>query len=119
MQTRLLAVIAATAIVTAVSIPAPLAQAQGASRTVWAVTMDGRSVEGKLSLESLSIAVNGAQRKVALRELRSFHSADAASPEEAARILADSINFTRLGQMAVRGEKMPSMEQTAMVMPAH
>lgn len=41
------------------------------------------------------------------------------APEEAARILADSINFTRLGQMAVRGEKMPSMQQTAMVMPAH
>ena len=35
------------------------------------------------------------------------------APEEAARILGESINFTRLGQMAVRGEKPP---QTAMAM---
>jgi nitrite reductase (cytochrome c-552) len=41
------------------------------------------------------------------------------APEEAARILGESINFSRLGQMAVRGEQLPSMQQTAMVAPSH
>ncbi len=43
------------------------------------------------------------------------------APQEAARILADSINFSRLGQMAVRGETIPSPspQQVAKVIPAH
>ncbi len=45
------------------------------------------------------------------------------APQEAARILADSINFSRLGQMAVRGETIPSPspspQQVAMVISSH
>ncbi|HEY8559368.1 MAG TPA: ammonia-forming cytochrome c nitrite reductase subunit c552 [Pyrinomonadaceae bacterium] len=41
------------------------------------------------------------------------------APEEAARILVESINFTRLGQMALRGEKIPPAAQTALVVAAH
>jgi nitrite reductase (cytochrome c-552) len=40
------------------------------------------------------------------------------APEEAARILAESINFTRQGQMALRGEK-PAENQQVAVMPNH
>jgi nitrite reductase (cytochrome c-552) len=43
------------------------------------------------------------------------------APEEAARVLGDSINFSRLGQLAVRGEQTPSMQpqQTAKVVQSH
>lgn len=41
------------------------------------------------------------------------------APEEAARILGESINFTRLGQMALRGEQLPQPQQTPMATPAH
>lgn len=41
------------------------------------------------------------------------------APEEAARILGESINFTRLGQMALRGEVIPPPNQTAMVISSH
>lgn len=41
------------------------------------------------------------------------------APEEAARILGESINFTRLGQMALRGEQIPPPTQTAMIVPSH
>jgi nitrite reductase (cytochrome c-552) len=41
------------------------------------------------------------------------------APQEAVRILGESINFTRLGQMALRGEKIPPPTQTAMVVSAH
>ncbi len=41
------------------------------------------------------------------------------APQEATRILGESINFTRLGQMALRGEKIPSAQQTAMIITSH
>jgi nitrite reductase (cytochrome c-552) len=41
------------------------------------------------------------------------------APEEAARILGESINFTRLGQMSLRGEIAPPAAQTAMIVAAH
>jgi len=41
------------------------------------------------------------------------------APEEAARILGESINFTRLGQMSLRGEPIPPPTQTAAVIPSH
>ena len=41
------------------------------------------------------------------------------APEEAARILGESINFTRLGQMALRGETVPPAQQTAMIVSSH
>lgn len=41
------------------------------------------------------------------------------APEEAARILGESINFTRLGQMSLRGEQIPPPTQTAAVIPSH
>lgn len=41
------------------------------------------------------------------------------APEEAARILGESINFTRLGQMSLRGEQIPPPPQTAMNIPSH
>lgn len=41
------------------------------------------------------------------------------APEEAARILGESINFTRLGQLALRGETIPPPNQTAMVISSH
>jgi nitrite reductase (cytochrome c-552) len=41
------------------------------------------------------------------------------APEEAARILGESINFTRLGQMARRGETVPPAQQTAMIVSSH
>lgn len=41
------------------------------------------------------------------------------APEEAARILGESINFTRLGQMALRGEQIPPPTQTAAVIASH
>jgi nitrite reductase (cytochrome c-552) len=41
------------------------------------------------------------------------------APEEAARILGESINFTRLGQMALCGEQIPQPTQTAMVTASH
>ena len=41
------------------------------------------------------------------------------APEEAARILAESINFTRQGQMALRGGPAPPANQQAAVIPNH
>jgi nitrite reductase (cytochrome c-552) len=42
------------------------------------------------------------------------------APEEAARILGDSINFTRLGQMALRGGPVPpAPAQVSMVVSSH
>ncbi len=41
------------------------------------------------------------------------------APGEATRILGESINFTRLGQMALRGETIPPAQQTAMIFPSH
>jgi nitrite reductase (cytochrome c-552) len=41
------------------------------------------------------------------------------APEEAARILGESINFTRLGQMALRGGNTAPAGQIAQVVPAH
>lgn len=43
------------------------------------------------------------------------------APEEAARILGESINFTRLGQMALRGETppQPAPTQVSMVISSH
>lgn len=105
MQTRSIAAVAAVASLTALGAPAGHVQAQGASRMVWAVTKDGGSVEGRLALEALTVTVNGAPRKVALRELRSFHSAGPASPEETLRI-------TR-GLAAVQGKDFKAAEAAA------
>jgi nitrite reductase (cytochrome c-552) len=41
------------------------------------------------------------------------------APEEAARILAESINFTRQGQMSLRGVKQAQIQQVALFMPSH
>jgi nitrite reductase (cytochrome c-552) len=41
------------------------------------------------------------------------------APEEAARILGESINFTRLGQLALRGETIPPPAQVAQVVSSH
>jgi nitrite reductase (cytochrome c-552) len=41
------------------------------------------------------------------------------APEEAARIVGESINFTRLGQMSLRGETVPPPGQTAAVISSH
>jgi nitrite reductase (cytochrome c-552) len=41
------------------------------------------------------------------------------APEEAARILGESINFSRLGQMAVRGQKPLEQQTAAMTNPSH
>jgi len=42
------------------------------------------------------------------------------APEEAARILGESINFTRLGQLALRGETIPPpAAQVAMIVSSH
>ena len=60
-------------------------QAKSAGRTAWVITRDGRSLEGALNLESLTLTVNGAARKIPLRDVRSFHSAMPASEAEAPR----------------------------------
>jgi nitrite reductase (cytochrome c-552) len=41
------------------------------------------------------------------------------APEEAARILGESINYSRLGQMAVRGQKPLDLKTMAMTVPNH
>ena len=41
------------------------------------------------------------------------------APEEAARILGESINFTRLGQMSLRGEQIPAPQTTSMIVSSH
>lgn len=41
------------------------------------------------------------------------------APEEAARVLAESINFTRQGQMSLRSVKQTQTQQVAMWIPAH
>lgn len=41
------------------------------------------------------------------------------APQEATRILGESINFSRLGQMALRGEKIPPAAQTAQIVSSH
>ena len=41
------------------------------------------------------------------------------APEEAARILGESINFTRLGQLALRGETIPAAQTTSMIVSSH
>lgn len=41
------------------------------------------------------------------------------APEEAARILGESINFTRMGQLALRGEQIPPPTQVAQVVSSH
>lgn len=62
------------------------AEAKTSGRTAWVLTKEGRSVEGALALDSLVFTVNGSPRKIALRDVRSFHSADPAITPEAARI---------------------------------
>jgi hypothetical protein len=59
------------------------AQSKAQGRTAWVLTRDGRNVEGALPLDSLTFTVNGTARKIPLRDVRSFHSAEAASPTEA------------------------------------
>ena len=41
------------------------------------------------------------------------------APEEAARILGESINFTRLGQLALRSETIPAAQTTSMIVSSH
>jgi hypothetical protein len=105
MKTRFMAAVAAVASLAALGASGGHVQAQGDFRTVWVVTKDGRSVEGKVALSSLTFTVNGAARKVALRDLRSFHSADAASPEEATRITQ--------GLVTVQGKDFKAAEAAA------
>ncbi|MCC2667647.1 MAG: hypothetical protein K0Q72_118 [Armatimonadetes bacterium] len=86
MQLRLIAAASAAALMILPGAYAPLAQAGGDGRLAWVSTKDGRSLEGTLSADALSVSVDGTTKKVSLRELRSFHSADPATSEEAARI---------------------------------
>lgn len=104
MHTRSGIVLALVAIAAVLGVPARFARAKPQPRTVWVLTKDGRSVEGRPEVDALTFTftVNGASRKLALRELRSFHSADAATPEEAGRITA--------GLAAVQGKDAKAAE---------
>lgn len=90
-------------------VPLPHARARSASRMVWVLTKDGRSLEGALPEERFAINLNGpkgrSQMPLSLREIRSFSSADPASPEEAALI-------TRC-LATVRGKDLKAGEQAA------
>jgi len=86
MQTRSIVAIGAVTLLAVVA-SASQVRAQGGGRTVWVMTKDGRSVEGKLGLDSLSFTVNGAARKIEVKDVRSFHSADSATAAESSRIV--------------------------------
>jgi hypothetical protein len=86
MRRRTIGIIGLGAVVALVATPLPGVQAKSPGRTAWVLTKDGRSVEGALALDSLVFTVNGSPQKIALRDVRSFHSADPATASEAARI---------------------------------
>ena len=52
----------------------------------WVRTCDGRDIEGPLVTDSLAFTVAGAARRIAVRDLLSFHSAAPASAYETQRI---------------------------------
>ena len=86
MQRRALVVGGLCTVAGLVGIPGSQVQAKTSSRTAWVLTRDGRSVEGVLPLDALTFSVNGRTQKIPLRDVRSFHSADPASPVEAQKI---------------------------------
>jgi len=74
------------------ALAAPLlsSPAQAASRlTVQVLLKDGRTVEGRPNAEALTLTIGGQTRRLALSDILSVHSADAATPEEQARITAN------------------------------
>lgn len=78
------------------------AEAKVTPAYVWVVDKDGSSAEGTLALDSLTLTVDGAVRKIPLSSVRSVHSADPASASEAERI--------KVGLQAVQGKEFKSAE---------
>lgn len=58
----------------------------GEGPIAWILRKDGSSIEGAVGFKSLTFRVGGRERTVERGKLRSFHSADAATPGEAAKI---------------------------------
>jgi len=86
MRRRTIGITACFAVVALFSTLARPTLARSRSRTAWVLTKDGRSVEGVLPLEALTFTVNGTAQKIAIGDVRSFHSAEPASEAEALRI---------------------------------
>jgi hypothetical protein len=57
-----------------------------ANDTVQVLTKDGKTIEGQTALSSITVAVSGSPRKIALSSVLSVHSGEPASPFETGRI---------------------------------
>jgi nitrite reductase (cytochrome c-552) len=79
-----------------------------------------KAKEGGVTDEEL-VAARDFQRKAQfyLDFVEAENSMGFHAPEEAARILAESINFTRQGQMSLRSVKTAQTQQVAALIPAH